>query len=188
MQAGFWPAREVTSPTFQPRALPGVFVQSLGVETNDPTLLIRDHGPHTHLGGDLGRGHASSKTRRGDLLADLRKIVRLVRSAVGHEASGHRDIHDGRAAKANCAIFSRQGKFQLSLRPGSDDFMEHSRRLRVAHAGEMLPGGKTMRKFVIVAALAASFAVSACNTVEGAGKDMKSAGAAVEDTAKDAKN
>jgi len=45
-----------------------------------------------------------------------------------------------------------------------------------------------MRKFVIVAALAASFAVSACNTVEGAGKDMKSAGAAVEDTAKDAKN
>ena len=44
-----------------------------------------------------------------------------------------------------------------------------------------------MRKFVIVAALAASFALSACNTVEGAGKDMQSAGNAVEDTARDAK-
>lgn len=44
-----------------------------------------------------------------------------------------------------------------------------------------------MRKFVIVAALAASFALSACNTVEGAGKDMQSAGAAVEGSAQDAK-
>lgn len=44
-----------------------------------------------------------------------------------------------------------------------------------------------MRKLVIVAALTASLALSACNTVQGAGKDMKSAGAAVEDTAKDAK-
>lgn len=45
-----------------------------------------------------------------------------------------------------------------------------------------------MQKIVIIAAMAASFALSACNTVEGAGKDMKSAGAAVEDTAQDAKN
>lgn len=37
-------------------------------------------------------------------------------------------------------------------------------------------------------ALAAGLAVSACNTVEGAGKDVKSAGEAVEDTAKDVKN
>jgi len=44
-----------------------------------------------------------------------------------------------------------------------------------------------MRKFVIVAALAASFALSACNTVEGAGKDMQSAGNAVENTAQEAK-
>jgi predicted small secreted protein len=44
-----------------------------------------------------------------------------------------------------------------------------------------------MHKFIIVAALTASFALSACNTVEGAGKDMQSAGAAVEDTAKEAK-
>jgi len=32
-----------------------------------------------------------------------------------------------------------------------------------------------------------SFALSACNTVEGAGKDMQSAGSAVEDTAQEAK-
>ncbi|PLR18792.1 entericidin EcnA/B family protein [Caulobacter zeae] len=45
-----------------------------------------------------------------------------------------------------------------------------------------------MRKFVILAALAASLSVAACNTVEGAGKDVSSAGQAVSDTARDAKN
>jgi len=44
-----------------------------------------------------------------------------------------------------------------------------------------------MNKLVIVAALFASLAVAACNTVEGAGKDVTSAGKAVTDTAKDAK-
>lgn len=44
-----------------------------------------------------------------------------------------------------------------------------------------------MRKFVILAALAASLSVAACNTVEGAGKDVSAAGAAVSDTAADAK-
>jgi entericidin B len=43
-----------------------------------------------------------------------------------------------------------------------------------------------MRKLIILA-LAASLAVAACNTVEGAGKDVSSAGAAVTDTARDAK-
>ncbi|HJV43749.1 entericidin A/B family lipoprotein [Caulobacter sp.] len=45
-----------------------------------------------------------------------------------------------------------------------------------------------MRKLVILAALAASLSVAACNTVEGAGKDVSSAGKAVTDTAKDVKN
>ena len=44
-----------------------------------------------------------------------------------------------------------------------------------------------MRKLIILAALAASLSVAACNTVEGAGKDVSAAGAAVSDTAKDAK-
>jgi len=44
-----------------------------------------------------------------------------------------------------------------------------------------------MRKLVILAALAASLAVSACNTVSGAGQDVKSAGEAVSNTAEDAK-
>ena len=44
-----------------------------------------------------------------------------------------------------------------------------------------------MRKVLLLAALAASLAVMACNTVSGAGKDVKSAGTAVEQTAEDAK-
>jgi predicted small secreted protein len=44
-----------------------------------------------------------------------------------------------------------------------------------------------MPKFMIFAALAASFVLTACNTTAGAGKDLQSAGKAVEDTANDAK-
>jgi predicted small secreted protein len=44
-----------------------------------------------------------------------------------------------------------------------------------------------MRKLIILAAIAASLTVAACNTVEGAGKDVSSVGGAVSDTAKDAK-
>ena len=44
-----------------------------------------------------------------------------------------------------------------------------------------------MRKLVLLAVLAASMAAAACNTVEGAGKDVKSAGQAVSNTADDAK-
>lgn len=44
-----------------------------------------------------------------------------------------------------------------------------------------------MQKFVMLIVVAASLAVAACNTVEGAGKDVKAAGQAVQDTAKDAK-
>jgi predicted small secreted protein len=44
-----------------------------------------------------------------------------------------------------------------------------------------------MRKLIILAAAFASLAIAACNTVEGAGKDVSAAGQAVTDTAKDAK-
>ena len=44
-----------------------------------------------------------------------------------------------------------------------------------------------MRKLIVLAALAASLATTACNTVSGAGKDVSSAGHAVTDTANDAK-
>lgn len=44
-----------------------------------------------------------------------------------------------------------------------------------------------MRKFVILAVLAASLSVTACNTVSGAGEDVKAAGQAVTNTAEDAK-
>lgn len=44
-----------------------------------------------------------------------------------------------------------------------------------------------MRKIIVLAVLAASLAVSACNTVSGAGKDVKSVGSAVDETAQDAK-
>lgn len=44
-----------------------------------------------------------------------------------------------------------------------------------------------MRKLMILAVAVAGLAVSACNTVEGAGKDVSSAGNAVTSTARDAK-
>ena len=44
-----------------------------------------------------------------------------------------------------------------------------------------------MRKFVVLAVLAASLSVTACNTVSGAGQDDKAAGQAVTNTAEDAK-
>lgn len=44
-----------------------------------------------------------------------------------------------------------------------------------------------MRKITILAVLVASLAVTACNTVSGAGRDVEAAGEAVTNTAEDAK-
>ena len=44
-----------------------------------------------------------------------------------------------------------------------------------------------MRALIILAAMAVSLTLSACNTVEGAGKDVSAAGHAVTNTADDAK-
>jgi len=45
-----------------------------------------------------------------------------------------------------------------------------------------------MRKVVLFALFATSMLVAACNTVEGAGKDVSAAGNAVAGTAEDAKH
>ena len=47
--------------------------------------------------------------------------------------------------------------------------------------------GLAMRTIVAIALIAASMALAACNTIEGAGRDVSSAGHAVSDTARDAK-
>lgn len=44
-----------------------------------------------------------------------------------------------------------------------------------------------MRKFILLAFVAAGLAVSACNTIEGAGRDVSAAGSAVTETARDAR-
>lgn len=44
-----------------------------------------------------------------------------------------------------------------------------------------------MRPIAAIAILAATLLLAACNTVEGAGKDVSSVGHAVTDTAKDSK-
>lgn len=44
-----------------------------------------------------------------------------------------------------------------------------------------------MRKLVVLATAAAALLLSACNTVEGVGKDVSAAGRAVSDTARDAR-
>lgn len=41
-----------------------------------------------------------------------------------------------------------------------------------------------VRKFITIIALTGSLALAACNTVEGAGEDVSSAGEAVSDAAK----
>lgn len=45
-----------------------------------------------------------------------------------------------------------------------------------------------MRKFITLMVVAAGLAAAACNTVEGAGRDVSAAGSAVSSTASDAKN
>lgn len=42
-----------------------------------------------------------------------------------------------------------------------------------------------MRKVLVLLAATAAIAIAACNTVEGAGEDVSSAGNAVSDTARD---
>jgi predicted small secreted protein len=44
------------------------------------------------------------------------------------------------------------------------------------------------KSLIVVASLAAALGLAACNTVEGAGKDVSSAGKAVSKTARDVKN
>lgn len=45
-----------------------------------------------------------------------------------------------------------------------------------------------MRKIVVLAVAAAALLVSACNTIEGVGRDVSAAGRAVSDTAREVKN
>ncbi len=48
--------------------------------------------------------------------------------------------------------------------------------------------GSTMRKIITLSIVAAALAVSACNTIAGAGRDVSAAGSAVTQGANDAKN
>lgn len=45
-----------------------------------------------------------------------------------------------------------------------------------------------MRKFIVLALAASALMVSACNTIEGVGRDVSAAGKAVSGAARDAKN
>ncbi len=45
-----------------------------------------------------------------------------------------------------------------------------------------------MRKLIVLSLIAASLAVSACNTVAGVGRDLEAAGTAVTGASNDAKN
>ena len=44
-----------------------------------------------------------------------------------------------------------------------------------------------MRKLILAAACLATFALGACNTIEGLGRDAQAAGSAVSDAARDAR-
>jgi entericidin A len=58
---------------------------------------------------------------------------------------------------------------------------------RAADTPSRLFPENVMRKFMSIAALAGALLVSACNTVEGMGRDVESAGHTVAKTANDAK-
>ncbi|MDY6924155.1 MAG: entericidin A/B family lipoprotein [Pseudomonadota bacterium] len=45
-----------------------------------------------------------------------------------------------------------------------------------------------MKKIIALTIVAAALAVSACNTISGAGRDVSAAGSAVTDTAEEVKN
>lgn len=45
-----------------------------------------------------------------------------------------------------------------------------------------------MRKFIVLAVAASALLVSACNTIEGVGRDVTAAGKAVSGAARDAKH
>ena len=47
---------------------------------------------------------------------------------------------------------------------------------------------KLKSTLILAIAIAGTLAVSACNTMEGVGKDVQAGGEAIHDTAKDAKN
>lgn len=49
-------------------------------------------------------------------------------------------------------------------------------------------GHRVLKAAILVAALAGAFALQACNTTEGLGKDIKSTGAGLEEAASDAKD
>ncbi len=57
----------------------------------------------------------------------------------------------------------------------------------VSRGAEALGQEIAMRKVLSIVALTGALLVSACNTVEGVGKDVRSAGDTVADTARDAK-
>jgi predicted small secreted protein len=57
----------------------------------------------------------------------------------------------------------------------------------IIFSGRAVPGGSIMRKLVGLAIVASALMVSACNTIEGAGKDVSSAGKTVAKTADGAK-
>jgi predicted small secreted protein len=73
--------------------------------------------------------------------------------------------------------FSSGALTRRRARPGQDE-------LRKDHFMQ----AKSISVALVVAAMALSIGLSACNTVEGVGKDVSATGTAVSDTAKDAKN
>jgi predicted small secreted protein len=88
----------------------------------------------------------------------------------------------GRAAlAANVTETKRCARHAGGTKPGPDAF---TRRLARRFPASALERQETdMRKILAIFALSTSLALAACNTVEGVGEDVQSAGEAVEDAA-----
>ena len=156
--------------------------------SNDNTI---DHHPYRHFAGRRRRicwispvrCHGCRQRSWSDRCGFDRAVVaRLSGHWLGRFPSQPRQavaLHDMRRGREG----TRSGGQIIKRRP----FWEPSGSLRVIRAPNTFYGDIEMRQFLILAVLAASLSVAACNTVAGAGKDVKSAGTAVTATAEDAK-
>ena len=57
----------------------------------------------------------------------------------------------------------------------------------ISFLNRRIQGDETMRKLLLAVMIAAPLLASACNTIEGIGKDVQAAGKAVSDTADETK-
>lgn len=110
------------------------------------------------------------------------KIARVTNAASALQFQHAEAVMPGRLTPLPCAVFERVVR--------DDGTPRHHATLRSVGGknGRQDPGETHMKITFAAIAFILATAATACNTVEGAGKDVQAAGTAVEETAKDVAN